>query len=92
LKTYGYSDALVAGFILVEATLLCVISALIGIALAAAVLFPLIGAAFRIGTLPMAPSVVVIGVSMAVALACVITVPPVWRVRRLSIVDALAGR
>ena len=92
LKTYGYSDATVASLILVESALLCVISALLGIALAAAVLFPLIGAAFRTGTVPMAPSVVLTGIAMAVALACVIATPPVWRVQRLNIVDALAGR
>jgi putative ABC transport system permease protein len=92
LKTYGFSDATIAGLVLVEATLLCVISALIGLAVAALVLFPLIGAAFQIGTLPMDPSVVLIGIAIAVVLACVIALPPAWRVRRLNIVDALAGR
>jgi putative ABC transport system permease protein len=92
LKTYGYSDALIAGLILVESTLLCVTSALIGIALAAAVLFPLIASAFRIGTLPMDPSVVLVGIAIAFVLACVIALPPVWRAQRLNVVDALAGR
>jgi putative ABC transport system permease protein len=92
LKTYGYSDAVLAVLILVESLLLCVVSALIGIALAAAVLFPVIGAAFQIGTLPMDHSVVLIGIAMAATLACVIALPPVWRARRLSVVDALAGR
>ncbi len=92
LKTYGYSDGLLAALILVESLLLCVVSALIGMGLAAVVLFPVIGAAFQIGTLPMDPGVVAVGVTMAVALACVIALPPVWRARRLSVVDALAGR
>jgi putative ABC transport system permease protein len=92
LKTYGYSDALIAVLILVESTLLCVTSALIGIALAAAVLFPLIASAFRIGTLPMDPSVVLVGIAIAFVLACVIALPPVWRAQRLNVVDALAGR
>jgi putative ABC transport system permease protein len=92
LKTYGYSDALIAALLLVESTALCLISALIGIAVAATVLFPLIGAAFRTGTLPMDATVVVTGIVIAVALACVIALPPLWRVRRLNVVDALAGR
>ncbi|MBX5461392.1 MAG: FtsX-like permease family protein [Steroidobacteraceae bacterium] len=92
LKTYGFSDALIAALVLVESAALCLISALIGIAVAATVLFPLIGAAFRIGTLPMDASVVVTGVGIAVALACVIALPPLWRLGRLNVVDALAGR
>ena len=92
LKTYGFSDAIIAALILSEAVLLCVGSALVGIALAAVVLFPLIGAAFRIGTLPMAPSVVAVGAAIAFGLACLIALPPVWRAQRLNVVDALAGR
>jgi putative ABC transport system permease protein len=92
MKTYGFSDATVACLLLIESTVLCVVSALIGLAVAALVLFPLIGAAFQIGTLPMDPSVVLIGIAFAVLLACVSAFPPAWRVRRLNIVDALAGR
>ena len=93
LKAYGYSDAMIAALILAESAVLCVISAGIGIALAAVVLFPLISAAFRIGeTLPMDSSVVLIGIALALGLACVSALPPVWRVRRLNVVDALAGR
>jgi ABC-type antimicrobial peptide transport system permease subunit len=40
----------------------------------------------------MAPSVVAIGVAMALVLACASALPPVWRVQRLNVVDALAGR
>ncbi len=92
LKTYGFTDAAVAGLVLAESLLLCVSSALIGIELAGAALFPLIAAVFRIPTLPMAASVVLLGTALAVALACASALPPAWRVRRLAIVDALAGR
>lgn len=92
LKTYGYSELTITLLILLESTLLCVGSALVGIAIAAEVLFPLIGAAFQIGTLPMDGGVVLYGVTLAVGLACVIALPPVWRARRLNVVDALAGR
>jgi putative ABC transport system permease protein len=92
LKTYGFGDSIIAGLILAESTLLCLTSALIGIALAAVVLFPVIGAAFQTGTLPMAPGVILFGIAIALALACVIALPPVWRASRLNVVDALAGR
>lgn len=92
LKTYGYSDATLAVLVLVESLLLCVTSCVIGIALAAAVLFPLISTAFRIGTLPMPKSVVLLGIAIAVGLACASALPPAWRARRLNVVDALAGR
>jgi putative ABC transport system permease protein len=92
LKTIGFSDAAVAGLLLAESALLCLLSAVVGLVLAAYVLFPLIGIAFQIGTLPMAPSVIVIGVVFAVALACLSALPPVWRAQRLNVVDALAGR
>jgi putative ABC transport system permease protein len=92
LKTYGFSDGIIASLILIEATLLCLVSALIGIAVAALVLFPIIGAAFQTGTLPMAPGVIAIGIAISLTLACVIALPPVWRASRLNVVDALAGR
>jgi putative ABC transport system permease protein len=92
LKTYGYSDAVVASLVLVESLLLCVTSALIGLGLAGVGLFPLIAAAFKISTLPMAPSVIWLGLAIAVALACASALPPAWRAQRLEVVDALAGR
>jgi putative ABC transport system permease protein len=92
LKAYGYSDAVVAALVVVESLLLCVVSGLIGITLAAAVLFPLIATAFRIGTLPMPQSVVLLGIAIAVTLALASALPPAWRARRLNVVDALAGR
>ena len=82
LKTYGYSDAVIAGLVFVESALLCVTSALIGIALAGTALFPLIGAVFKIGTLPMAPRVVLIGVAIALTLACLSALPPAVRSAR----------
>lgn len=92
LKTYGYSDAVIAGMVLIESLLMCVISALVGIALAATLLFPLIASAFQIGSLPMDESVVATGVAIAVVLAGVSALMPAWRAQRLSVVDALAGR
>ena len=92
LKTYGYGDAIVTGLVAAEAAILCIVSALVGMAAAAAVLFPLIWTAFNLEGQPMEPSVVLIGVAFAAALAALSALPPAWRARRLNVVDALAGR
>jgi putative ABC transport system permease protein len=89
LKTLGYSDGKVLALVLVEAFLLCVFAALIGIGLAAAV-FPMLRAIM--GDLPMPSIVVWMGVGIAILLALASGLPPAVRAQRLNIVDALAGR
>jgi putative ABC transport system permease protein len=90
LKAIGYSDGTVTVLVLAESMLLCVVAALLGLAVAAAT-FP-VTAALGIsgGALPF--RVVASGVVVALALALASGLPPAWQVRRLTIVDALAGR
>ncbi len=90
LKTLGFTDGGVLGLILSESVVLSVSAALIGLAIAA-VVFPLL-IKLNDSPTPMAPVVVVWGVLAAIGLAIVTGLPPAWRARRLSIVDALAGR
>jgi putative ABC transport system permease protein len=74
-----------------ESLLLCVVSAAVGIGIAAAV-FPSILTALNVGTLPMPASVFALGIGFAAVLALVSALPPALRAQRLKIVDALAGR
>lgn len=89
LKTLGFSDGKVVALVLVEALLLCVFAALAGLALASLV-FPGLRAIF--GDMAMPPIVILMGTALAAALALLSGLPPAWRAKRLSIVDALAGR
>jgi putative ABC transport system permease protein len=89
LKTLGFSDGKVLALVLVEAFLLCVFAALIGLGVAT-MLFPSLKA--LIGDLPMPFIVIMMGVGMALVLALVSGLPPAIRAQRLKIVDALAGR
>ena len=91
LKTYGFSDGIVTALVCAEALVLCVAAALVGLALAAS-LFPSIFSMIGAPALPMPATVVATGVGIAVLLALISAAAPVWRARRLSIVDALAGR
>jgi putative ABC transport system permease protein len=90
LKAIGYSDGMVTALVLAEATLLCVVAALLGLAIAAAI-FP-VTEALGIGDAALPARVVASGVVVALALALASGLPPAWRARRLAIVDALAGR
>lgn len=91
LKTLGYSDAKVLTLVLVEALLLCLFAALLGIGLAALVFeSPALQKLF--GNFHMPTMVAGMGLGIAVLLAFVSGFPPAWRARQLNIVDALAGR
>ena len=91
LKTFGYSDQKVLTLVLVEALLLCVFAAGVGLALATAVFFsPIVRGFF--GAIPMPAIVLVAGAAIAAVLAFVSGFPPAWRAKRLNIVDALANR
>ncbi|HEY8522091.1 MAG TPA: ABC transporter permease [Gammaproteobacteria bacterium] len=91
LKTYGYSDGLVIGLVCAEALLLCVVAALVGLAVASTVL-PQVFAAIDAPALPTPPTVIATGAAIAAAVGLVSAAAPAWRVRRLNVVDALAGR
>jgi putative ABC transport system permease protein len=89
LKTLGFTDGGIMGLILSESLAFCVVSAAVGLGLAA-MLFPvarqLIGFNVQAGPLMLA------GFGLAVALALISGLPPAVRAMRLQVVDALAGR
>lgn len=91
LKTYGYSDFRVVALVCVEALVLCGVAALIGLVVAATV-FPSVFSSIGAPALPMPLSVAGLGLAISALLALVSAATPAWRIRRLKIVDALAGR
>jgi putative ABC transport system permease protein len=90
LKAIGYTDGLVTTLVLAESILLCVVAALLGLAVAAAI-FP-VTAVLGISGGALPPGVVASGLAVACALALASGLPPAWRARRQTIVDGLAGR
>jgi putative ABC transport system permease protein len=91
LKTYGYSDSKLIALVCIEALILCGFAALAGL-LVAGTIFPSIFSAIGAPALRMPVSVIATGVAISAIVALISTAPPVWRVHRLKIVDALAGR
>jgi putative ABC transport system permease protein len=92
LKTVGFSDAKVTALVIAEALLLMVFGALLGVAIAAGVL-PVVNEATggRFPPMFVTGSTWLTALGAALALALAIALPPAWRVKRLRIVDALAG-
>jgi putative ABC transport system permease protein len=92
LKTLGFSDARVVLLILAEAALLCALAALAGLAMAK-VAIPLVRDDIPGGSIVQMPWVAVLtGLALALLVAFVSALIPAMRAKRLSIVDALAGR
>jgi len=94
MKTIGFTDRGVSALVLIEAVLLTVGSALLGLLIASALL-PVLGTAMsRFGApgLKFPGIVFLIGIGFAMLLALVSAVPAALRAERLSIVDALAMR
>ncbi len=92
LKTLGFSDNSVLGFVLAETVAMCTIGGLVGLSLAT-----LLGAAVSKVAGPMMPVAVdgrvwLTGLVAIVVLSVVVGLLPALRARRLKIVDALAGR
>ena len=92
LKTLGFSDNTVLGFVLAETTALCAIGGLIGLGIATA-----LGAIVARAAGPMLPIAIdgrvwIAGLIAILALIVVVGLLPALRARRLKIVDALAGR
>ncbi|HTX23330.1 MAG TPA: FtsX-like permease family protein [Steroidobacteraceae bacterium] len=90
LKTFGYSNAIIAMLVLLESVLLCLGAALCGLALAALAFPPLMQ---RVGLAPIPIPVGVIGAGFAIAacLAIVSAAPPLVRASRLDVATALAA-
>jgi len=91
LKTFGYSNALVATLVVFESVLLCFGAALCGLALAAAV-FPPFMQGIGLAPVPIPLSVIGAGFAIAACLAIVSSAPPLWRASRLDVATALAAR
>jgi putative ABC transport system permease protein len=89
LKTLGFTDRAVLGFVLAEAAALCILGGLAGLGLAT-----LVGIAIGGGNFPVAVDhrVWVAGLIAIVLLALAVGLLPALRAGRLTIVDALAGR
>ena len=90
LKTVGFPDRAVTALVLIEAAVLCVVAASLGLAAAAAT-FP-VTAALGIAGSSLPLKVIGFGLAISLVLAFVSGLPPAWRAQRLIIVDALAGR
>jgi putative ABC transport system permease protein len=89
LKTLGFSDAQVLGLVLAESLLLCVIAAIIGLALSYGVL-PIVKQVVQ--GVELSPNALLPGIGAAVLLALLVGLPPALRAMRLNIVDALADK
>jgi putative ABC transport system permease protein len=89
LKTLGFGDGKVLGLVLAESLLLCILAAVIGLALSYAAL-PIIKQALQ--GLQLSPRVLLPGLGAAVLLALIVGTPPALRAMRLNIVDALADK
>ena len=89
LKTLGFTDGSVLGFVLAEAAALCVMGGLIGLSIATT-----IGIMIGGGNFPLAVDyrVWITGGVAIIVLSLAVGLPPALRASRLSIVDALAGR
>ncbi len=91
LKTFGYSNGIISVLVVLEAMLLCLGAAICGLALAA-LAFPPVIQRLGIAAIPIPPSVIGAGFTIAVCLALVSSVPPVWRALRLDVATALTAR
>jgi putative ABC transport system permease protein len=89
LKTLGFSDGKVLGLVLAESLLLCVLAALIGLALSYGAL-PIVKQGLQ--GVELSPVALIPGIGAAVLLALIVGLPPALRAMRLNIVDALADR
>jgi putative ABC transport system permease protein len=92
LKTLGFSDGSVLGFVFAEAFTLCLFGGLVGLGLAT-----FAGAAVTKGTGNQFPVYVdvrvwLIGIAAIVLMSLAVGLLPALRAQRLKIVDALAGR
>jgi putative ABC transport system permease protein len=88
LKALGFSDTHILGLIIAEALAVCLWGAVLGLAGARLVFLPV--AALIPVTLPV--SVVLAGLLIAACVAVTSALIPSWQAKRLSVVDALAGR
>jgi putative ABC transport system permease protein len=89
LKTLGFGDGLVLELVLAESLLLCVLAAVIGLAMSFGAL-PIIKQGLQ--GVELSPRALLPGFGAAVLLALIVGLPPALRAMRLNIVDALADK
>jgi putative ABC transport system permease protein len=89
LKTIGLTDLRVATLVFAEALTLCVISAVMGLAVSALIAPLLVNI---LGVVRLSWGVIAGAAVVAFIMAIVSAIPPAWRIHRLRIVDALAVR
>jgi putative ABC transport system permease protein len=93
LKTLGYSDGTVTALVFGEALMLLGLGGALGM-LGALALLPALNTSMsgRFPPLTIEPATWPLAAAIAIGLAVAIALPPALRVKRLRIVDALAGR
>jgi putative ABC transport system permease protein len=91
MKALGFDDLRVAAVVTVEAMLLCVPAALLGLFLAT-LSYPKIALAVKAPYILMPLQVPLMGVALAFLVALASAIFPVWTLKRLSIVQGLAKR
>ena len=92
IKTLGFSDRAVLSFIIAESVLLCAFAALIGVLLSKILISLAQGQDYSFFLFQTSWTATARAVGLALAIAVASAALPAWRVQRLSIVDALAGR
>jgi putative ABC transport system permease protein len=92
LKTLGFSDTAVLLLVVVEAAILCLMAAAIGLAIAATVFKGVFGSLNFTSPIPLPPRVYAFGFGIALLLGALSATIPAIRARRLTIVEALSGR
>jgi putative ABC transport system permease protein len=93
MKTLGFTDLTVAGLVLGEALVLCLLGGIIGLGLAV-LLEPGIAVAVKqiLPTFQVSAATLVGGLLLAALLGLAVGAFPAWRAQRLLIVDALRER
>jgi putative ABC transport system permease protein len=92
LKTLGFTDGSVLGFVLAEAVALCLVGGIVGLALATvlgAMVEQATGGQFQLNVNGV---IWAIGIGAIVVMSLAVGLLPALRARSLKIVDALAGR
>ncbi len=90
LKSLGFTGTALFALVMVEALILCLTGALVGLVLAGAV-FPGVFQQFNL-SIALGADVYLQGLLIATLLAVLVSVWPALRARRLDIVSAIAGR
>ena len=90
LQALGFTPARVLALVLAESVALCLAGSIVGLALAARV-FPYVRF-YYVGDSPLPPIVILSGLGLSAGVALIIALIPVWRMMRLSIVNALSTR